>query len=323
MLAMLSLASYSTIVSADVKQDIQPFIDKGDFKGALNIIEQGLNNDATNQKLLLAKGYLLVKLDQLDAATEYYKILKAHLTDNPEPGNNLAMIYRMQGKYDLAVQTFTQIIEAFPDYAHAYENLGDTYIEMAQHKYQAGFDSSGKKSLQKKVALSQNFHQIALESSAQSKQKDQQLPNVTDNTAATETKTSPTSSASEAAEPLPADVAESKQNIAESIESWTNDWMSRDADRYLSHYSDKFTPGKDEPLARWIERKKKILSNAASIKLKLSNLDIKLDSDNKLATAIFKQEYESSNFRDISKKTLHLEQNKGRWLILKEVSESA
>lgn len=319
MLAMLWLAAYVPIASADVKQDVQQFLDRGDFKGALDMIEQGLEKDVTDQKLLLAKGYLLVKLNQLDAATEYYKILKAHLTDNPEPGNNLAMIYRMRGEYELAIQTFEQIIEAFPDYAHAYENLGDTYIELALNKYQAGFDSSGRKSLQKKLALSQKFHQIAIDSSAKPTQESQQIAN----TSKTTSTSSDTNTADESSQAPSAEADKSKERIVKSIETWIKDWMSQDADRYLSHYSDKFTPGKNEPLARWIKRKKNILLHAKNIKLKLSDLDIMLNPDKGLATAKFKQEYESNNFKDVSKKTLHLEQNKGRWLILKEVSESA
>ena len=54
----------------------------------------------------------------------------------PEPYNNLAVIYASEGRLDNARAALEQAIVAAPNYATAYENLGDIYLQMAADAYQ-------------------------------------------------------------------------------------------------------------------------------------------------------------------------------------------
>ena len=310
-----TLSIYSLNVKAELSEEIRIAFNQGDFASALDMVEQALEDESEDQKLLLAKGYVLVKLNRLDTAIEYYKKLKDHLSSNPEPSNNLAMVYRMQNKYDQAIALFEQTIERFPDYAHAYENLGDTYIELAHNQYQAGFNASGQNLLQKKISLSQNFHQIAIQASPKlASQKIKASLKVDADEA-------DTSSAQQEPTEIDASGDAPRTAVLSTLDTWIKDWMSLNPERYLAHYSRKFSPNDNISIAQWVAYKKRVLAEAGSINLKLRDIKIEFEQGN-IAVAKFTQEYESKTFQDTTRKALRLENNQGRWLILEEASEN-
>ena len=56
----------------------------------------------------------------------------------PEPHNNLAVLYAQKGDYELARDELEAAIGAAPDYAIAYENLGDIYARLAAVQLREG-----------------------------------------------------------------------------------------------------------------------------------------------------------------------------------------
>ena len=53
-----------------------------------------------------------------------------------KPHNNLAVLYAQKGEYELARDELEAAISAAPDYAVAYENLGDVYARLAALNYE-------------------------------------------------------------------------------------------------------------------------------------------------------------------------------------------
>ncbi len=310
-----TLSIYGLNASAELSEEIQLAFNQGDFASAFDMVEQALVSESEDQQLLLAKGYLLVKLNRLDAAIEYYQKLNDHLNENPEPGNNLAMVYRMQHQYDQAITRFEQTIERFPDYAHAYENLGDTYVELAHNQYQAGFNASGQNLLKKKINLSQNFHQIAVQSSPK------QTSHHTDTSSQAVANTGDTSPARQESTEIDAPKDAPQTAILNTLDAWIKDWMSLNPERYLSHYSRKFTPNDNTSIEQWVAHKKRVFAQAGNINLKLRDINVEFEQAN-LAVANFTQEYKSKTFKDTTHKALRLENDQGRWLILEEISEN-
>jgi tetratricopeptide (TPR) repeat protein len=64
-----------------------------------------------------------------------YTDLTHDYPDLPEPYNNLAVLHAAQGDYDQARAALEMAIRVKPDYAVAYENLGDIYANMAARAY--------------------------------------------------------------------------------------------------------------------------------------------------------------------------------------------
>ncbi len=171
----LMLCSFSFLASAGYEEDAQAQMVQGNFEGALEIVDQGLQQNGENRDLLLAKGYLLIKLNRLDEAARYFEKLRVVLKNDPTPVNNLAMVYGLQKNYTQAITLFKETIRDFPDYTNAYTNLGDTYIKLAQELYQQGFSLTGNAALQQKALLSRDFNQFASKGVAENTQPLQEL----------------------------------------------------------------------------------------------------------------------------------------------------
>ena len=293
------LSCLNVTVHADLEEDVLQLLNKQEFQAALFMTENGLNEDANNPKLLLLKGLSLVRMKRLNEAEKHYQDLKQSLTNNPEPSNNLGMVYRMQSKFQAAIAELRQTIEQYPDYALAYSNLGDTYIALAEQQYQKGASKTGSALLKNKLSLSRNFHTLASKDTAP-----------TQTVSTVETKQAP------------AQLNPLQTSIMQRLETWSKDWTSLDAGRYLSNYSKQFISQRGLSYSQWAKRKKRVITKAGAINLQLNNIRINQKSDNHL-TATFTQIYQSKNHQDTSTKTLDLKLIDNKWLITKETSIDA
>lgn len=281
---------------------VQLLINDQEYENAIARVDAALRNQRNNERLLLQRGYVLIQLNRLEEARKHYKKLKRKLKNNPEPANNLAMIYRLQGQYDDAIELFKETIKKFPDYAQAYENLGDTYIELAQIEYQRGADQIGLNDiLASKASVSGNFNQIAIDNTPAGKRS-----SPTNQQGAKETGTTNTLEAV-------------SEQVTQTLRSWVTTWSNRDVDNFLAHYSREFIPAGGIGLPEWIGRKTEEIGTADYIKVKLNNIRISQNAAD-LAIANFVQEYETDSINNRSLKSLTLKFNQDRWLILKEES---
>lgn len=107
------------------------------------------------------------------------------------------------------------------------------------------------------------------------------------------------------------------------IEQWRTDWESRDADRYLSHYSKQYS-GLGNDYDSWVEYKKRVNPSKRFIKVKLSNTSIFLyPGDEDLMVVTFEQDYSSDNFRRrFTKRQYWKMEADGKWRIIYEGSAS-
>ena len=161
LITSLLLCGYTPHATAAVGDDIQTLMARGDYQAALAYINTELEKNTLDEGLLLAKGFALTRLNRLDEAVAFYQKLRTVLKNNPEPGNNLGVVYRQKQDYLSAIRAFGETIRDFPNYTPAHINLGDTYIELAQARYQKGFETTGNVTLQQKAALASNFGELA------------------------------------------------------------------------------------------------------------------------------------------------------------------
>ncbi|MBE0613725.1 MAG: L,D-transpeptidase family protein [Burkholderiales bacterium] len=102
------------------------------------------------------------------------------------------------------------------------------------------------------------------------------------------------------------------------IERWRSDWESRDTDRYLSHYSKKFSTG-SESYADWGQHKRKVNKGKNWIKLGLSNFSVfRNPGKEELVVVTFDQDYRSSNLSNRMKKRQYWTKEGGKWRIIYE-----
>ncbi len=327
--ALLLLVLSSVATYADPLQDVQTLIQNQQYEESITLIDESLKTDKKNIDLLLAKGFALIQLQEYDKAKKHYKKVARRFRDRPEPLNNLSIVARLQGNTAESIEILQETIEKFPDYIKAYENLGDTYISMANAEYQrAAEKAADSPELQTKQLVSANFNQIV---SARLNP-----PAAAGAEAASPVAAQPpaqSASAQSAPAPQAPSIEESivvetpstesdsaiGESILQSLKSWIDGWSSRDPKRYLAHYSRDFIPDGGVSQESWLNKKREILGSAEFIEINLDDIKVVRNADGTISTS-FTQNYKSSAIELVSRKQLILQQYDDVWLIVREIS---
>jgi len=116
------------------------------------------------------------------------------------------------------------------------------------------------------------------------------------------------------------DWASERKAFGSQLEQWRADWESLDTERYLSHYSKRFSaPGQD--FEGWSRHKRLVNGGKSWIKVKLSNLSMFRDpGKDELVLVSFDQEYRSSNLSNTVNKRQYWVRENERWRIIHEAS---
>jgi murein L,D-transpeptidase YafK len=116
----------------------------------------------------------------------------------------------------------------------------------------------------------------------------------------------------------PAAVESDRASLAAAVERWRADWESRDTERYLSHYSQRFTaPGQD--LAAWSAHKRGVNGSKRWIKVGLTKVAmIRYPRERDFVVVTFDQDYRSDSLSNAMRKRQYWVKEDGRWKILYE-----
>ena len=111
------------------------------------------------------------------------------------------------------------------------------------------------------------------------------------------------------------------QVLTDTIESWRQDWESRDADRYLGHYARSFRSGSRD-YAGWVSYKKRVNANKRYIRVTISDLSLlAYPGEPGLVVATFQQGYSSDRYEDVTAKRQYWRREAdGVWRIVYEGS---
>lgn len=102
------------------------------------------------------------------------------------------------------------------------------------------------------------------------------------------------------------------------IERWRKDWESLDTERYLTHYSKKFSTGRDN-YSDWARHKHQVNSSKNWIKLSLSDFSMfRNPGKDELVVVTFNQDYRSNNLSNAMKKRQYWAKEGGKWRIIYE-----
>lgn len=119
---------------------------------------------------------------------------------------------------------------------------------------------------------------------------------------------------------LPLIAPEQAEQAAKAIENWAAAWRSQNADAYIASYADFFRPENGMSHDDWAEQRRARISSPKYIRVGLKSLRIRLKGEGR-AVATFGQDYQSDTYQDTVNKTLYLENIKGDWRIVREVSQ--
>ena len=114
-----------------------------------------------------------------------------------------------------------------------------------------------------------------------------------------------------------------RQELAQAVETWRRDWESLNTDKYLAHYSRRFSTGKTKYNA-WAEHKQNVNAGKSWLKVKLDNVSIYgYPGDGNLVVVSFDQDYNSSNLAGQSRKRQFWAKEASGWRIVYEGTASS
>jgi murein L,D-transpeptidase YafK len=115
-----------------------------------------------------------------------------------------------------------------------------------------------------------------------------------------------------------ASVDAERRSLAGALEQWRADWESRDTERYLAHYSGRFSSG-GQDLAAWQAHKRNVNLGKTWVKVGLSNISMfRYPREGDFVVVNFEQSYRSNNLSNTIRKRQFWIKESGAWKILYE-----
>lgn len=331
--------------------EIQRLIKSGQSTQALKLIDDSLAKNPKDPAMRFRRGVTLSMLDRKAEALQVFQKLVEDHPEMPAPYNNLAVLYGSQGDYDKARAALVAAIRTNPQYATAYQNLGDVYAQLASQAYSKALqlDKSDTTVPPKLVLLREliaNPNQAAAAPTAMAAATPPApTPATRPVQVAVATPPAPVPAPAPVAAPRPAPVAaprpapvpppapvptpppkpapapavasaDAVSDVGAAVHAWAAAWSHRDMGDYLGAYTPDYTPGGKSHKA-WEEDRKARIVPRKRIAVEISDLQVSVTGDK--AKAHFKQTYESDSLTTSGHKTLDLVRSpSGKWLIKQE-----
>ena len=327
--------------------EIQRLIKSGQSTQALKLIDDALAKNPKDAAMRFRRGVTLSMLDRKAEALQVFQKLVEDHPEMPAPYNNLAVLYGSQGDYDKARAALVAAIRTNPQYATAYQNLGDVYAQLASQAYSKALqlDKSDTTVPPKLVLLREliaNPGQAAATPPAPAPKPTQvaiatppPAPVVAPRPAPAPVPVAPPPAPVPAPRPAPVPPpipapkpapaptpapavasADAVSDVSAAVHAWAEAWSHRDMGGYLDAYTPDYATGGKSHKAWEEDRKARILPRK-HIAVEISDLRVSVNGDK--AEAHFKQTYESDTLTTSGHKTLGLERSpSGKWLIKQE-----
>ncbi|MCC6197649.1 MAG: tetratricopeptide repeat protein [Burkholderiales bacterium] len=123
-------------VYAQKLKEARTLIGEKKFAEAIGILDELHAERPREPQARFLKGIAFADSGKTEAAIAVFQAVLGDYPELPEPHNNLAVLYAQKGEYALARDELEAAIAAAPDYAIAYENLGDIYTRLAAVNYE-------------------------------------------------------------------------------------------------------------------------------------------------------------------------------------------
>ncbi|HEX4911993.1 MAG TPA: tetratricopeptide repeat protein [Permianibacter sp.] len=300
------LAGLAVVAAEEDYQRALKLVQQGQIKAAQAPLESYLKSAPQELRGRFLQGVILIQLGKLTEATRLYQDLIEEFPQHPEPFNNLAVLYGMQGQYDKARAVLEMALHTHPSYAVAYENLGDVYSRMASQAYEKALQLDNKK-----PAKEPN---LKLLNELRSAPAPQPVVRIADAGKTTEpAATEPTSTPADAVAPLQPAV----EQALKAVSDWAAAWSSNDVERYFAAYASDFQPSDGSSRAEWEVTRRSRIAKPRKIAVQVLQPSVRPLDDGRMQVS-FRQHYRSGNFEEVGNKTLILVKSADRWLIQQE-----
>jgi murein L,D-transpeptidase YafK len=109
-----------------------------------------------------------------------------------------------------------------------------------------------------------------------------------------------------------------RSSLAAELEQWRADWQSRDTERYLAHYSKRFSSGRQN-YAAWAKHKRGVNAGKRWIEVGVGNVAMfRYPREDDFVVVTFEQAYRSDSLRNTIRKRQYWIREEGAWKIAYE-----
>ena len=343
--------------AADELTEISALLRQGNQAKALERVEAFLAGNPRDTRARFLKGVILTDLGKNTEAIRMFSTLIKDFPELPEPYNNLAVLYALEGDYARARSTLETAIRKNPGYAIAYENLGDLHAKIASQAYEkarqldkantgAQAKSDTIRGMLKGVPGAARSGESAAKSGAAkvaaadpaTTGKPEPVPATVQQPVAKSVETSrlaavppaavpasPASSKSAAEAPRPAGVPagtkaaapDAAGEVIAALNRWAGAWSSKDATAYLASYAPDFRVPDNESRAQWEALRRVRIAKPRTIEVNVSTPTVGIRAPDR-AIVSFRQRYRSDTADEADNKLMVFAKQGGKWLILEE-----
>ena len=120
---------------ADDYADVNQLLRQGKAPEALAKADAYIAGKPRDPQMRFLRGVILSEQGKQADATVAFTQLTQDFPELPEPYNNLAALYAAQSQFEKARVALEMAIRLNPNYATAYENLGDVHLRLAAQSY--------------------------------------------------------------------------------------------------------------------------------------------------------------------------------------------
>lgn len=152
-LALMLSVSATPVFAAEGPREIQGLLQQGKAAEALSLANRVIDRQPREAEVRLLKGVALAELGRQDEAIAVFVKLTQDFPAQPEPYNNLAVLYARQKQYDKARSALESAIRTHPSYAVAHQNLGDVYARLASQAYEKALQPDTSRSTEPPARL--------------------------------------------------------------------------------------------------------------------------------------------------------------------------
>lgn len=139
---------------ADELADVNKALKAGQYPEALSKADAYLAKHPGDTPMRFIKGVILTEQGKSNEAIAIFTKLTEEHPEQPEPYNNLAVLYAANGQFDKARVALDAAIRTNPTYATAYENLGDVHARLASQAYDKALQlDSGNSNAKAKLTM--------------------------------------------------------------------------------------------------------------------------------------------------------------------------
>jgi hypothetical protein len=319
--------------ATDEVAEINNLVRQGNTAQALQRIDAYLASNPRDVRMRFQKGLLLTDRGSIPEAIVTFTALTRDHPDIPEPYNNLAVLHASRGDYDQARAALENAIRLNPNYAMAYENLGDIHAKLASRAYEKSRDLDRSNTVsQTKIDVIKGLFVGQAGASAAKGDARKPEPAKVATAPASKTEAAPPAASAKgkaadeakpAAQPsaAPASAAAASTDgtaeVVATVKRWAEAWTKQDASAYLAFYAPEFKIPGGEPRERWEATRRSRIEKPRRIEVTVGDPKVSAIDKNR-AEVSFRQHYRSESINERSNKTMVLTKNDRNWLIVEE-----